>query len=99
MIDRPGQSGPEVARGGDDRLWAVVATIDRIVRIAEIYSNQSLALADRGWREQQVKAYFGFLQRTSQPIPRYSVRPVQRSQIPRSWRPLPALGFLNGNLF
>ncbi len=84
---------------GDDRLWAVVATMGRVVRIADIHASHTRAQADQLWREQQVKAYLGFLQRCEQPVPRYSIRALNRAQLPRGWRPLPALGFLDGRLF
>ncbi len=54
--------------GTDDRktvessLWAVVAIIGRVIRIAEIYPTRTAALADRAWREAQVRAYAGFLE-------------------------------------
>lgn len=82
----------------DDRLWAVIASIGRTTRVAEVFSSQMAALADRAWREQQVKAYATFLRNARQPTPTYSVRPIRRSDLPRSWRPLPALGFLQGKL-
>jgi hypothetical protein len=82
----------------DDRLWAVVASIGRTSRVAEVFSNRLAALADRAWREQQVNAYAGFLRNSRQPTPLYTVRPIKRSDLPRSWRPLPALGFLHGKL-
>jgi len=82
----------------DDQLWAVVASIGRTSRIAEVFSSRVAALADRAWREQQVTAYSTFLRRSQQPTPLYTVRPIRRADLPRSWRPLPALGFLQGKL-
>ncbi|HUB14449.1 MAG TPA: hypothetical protein VMB34_21035 [Acetobacteraceae bacterium] len=82
----------------DDTLWAVVASVGRTTRIAEIFSNRLAALADQAWREQQVRAYATFLRSSRQPPPRYTVRPIRRADLPRSWRPLPALGFLHGQL-
>ena len=35
----------------DDTLWAVMASMGRASRIAEIYPNRDAALADRTWRE------------------------------------------------
>ena len=81
-------------RAGEDGLWAVMAEAGRISRIAEIFPSRDAALADRAWREAQVKAYTHFLRSTRQPIPRYSVAPIRRADLPRSWTPLPALGFL-----
>jgi hypothetical protein len=81
---------------GDDTLWAVVASIGRTDRIAEIFPNRVAALADRTWREQQVRAYEAFLRNAAQPVPRYSVAPIRRTDLPKRWRPLPALGFLRG---
>ena len=66
-------------------------------RVAEIYPSRPAALADRAWREQQVRAYAAFLSGTRNPVPQYSVAPIRRSDLPRSWRPLPALGFLRGS--
>jgi hypothetical protein len=83
-------------RPADDRLWAVIASVGRTNRIAEIYSSRMAALADRAWREQQVRAYTGFLLTARQSVPRYSVAPIRRADLPRGWRPLPALGFLRG---
>ena len=83
-------------RKNDDTLWAVVASFGRKNHIAEIFSNRTAALADRAWREQQVSEYAGFLRTCEQPVPRYSVTPVRRADLPRGWKPLPALGFLRG---
>lgn len=80
----------------DDTMWAVVASMGRTTRVAEIFPTRMAALADRAWREQQVKAYTAFLRTTRQPPPRYSVAPIRRADLPRSWKPLPALGFLRG---
>jgi hypothetical protein len=82
----------------EERLWAVVASIGRTSRVAEVFSSQLAALADRAWREQQVNAYASFLRNSRQPTPSYTVKPIRRSDLPRSWRPLPALGFLHGKL-
>jgi len=98
---RVGHSSPmtEVIRlpaSRDDTLWAVVASLGRVNRIAEIYPNRTAALEDRAWREQQVAAYAAFLRSSTQPVPRYSVAPIRRADVPKAWRPLPALGFLRG---
>lgn len=82
----------------DDGLWAVVAIIGRVIRIAEIFPSRNAALRDQAWREAQVRAYAAFLERTGQTSPRYIIRPIRRTDLPRRWKPLPALGFLNGNL-
>ncbi len=80
----------------DDTLWAVMARMGRASRIAEIYPSRAAALEDRSWREQQVTAYTGLLRGCRQPVPQYSVAPIRRADVPKSWRPLPALGFLRG---
>ncbi|MFH5927098.1 hypothetical protein [Roseomonas xinghualingensis] len=87
-----------LSRVRDDRLWAVVAAVGRKTRIAEIYGSRAAADADRRWREQQVHAYAGFLRSSSKPVPNYSISPIRRADLPRSWRPLPALGFLHGQI-
>jgi hypothetical protein len=87
-----------IANFRDDTLWAVVAVIGHTSRVAEIFSSRPAALADQAWREQQVTAYANFLRSSRQPTPSYSVRPIRRSDLPRAWRPLPALGFLHGKL-
>jgi hypothetical protein len=83
----------------DSALWAVVAILGKVIRIAEIYPSRAAALADQAWREAQVRAYAGFLERSSQPFPRYAVKPIRRTDLPRRWKPLPALGFLRDQMF
>jgi len=85
-----------VSRGEEDTLWAVVATAGRRHRIAEVFRSRAKALEDRAWRAAQVQAYRDFLIRSEQPVPVYSVTPIKRSDLPRKWVPLPALGFLRG---
>lgn len=85
-----------LAPAGSDTLWAVMAKIGRVNRVAEIYPSRAAALADREWREAQVKAHAGFLRTSTQPPPHYSVAPVRRTDLPKGWKPLPALGFLRG---
>lgn len=80
----------------EDRFWAVIASVGRTRRVAEIFSSRDAALADRAWREAQVRAYAAFLRSSRQPPPHYSVVPMKRSELPKAWRPLPALGFLRG---
>jgi len=82
----------------DDSLWAVIANFGRVMRIAEIYPSRNAAIADQVWRESQVRAYAGFLENAAQPAPFYTVKPIHRAELPRRWKPLPALGFLNGKL-
>lgn len=81
-------------RADEDSLWAVVATIGRQDRVAEVFRSRAAALEDRAWRAQQVRAYADFLLRQDRPVPHYSVAPIRRVDLPRKWRPLPALGFL-----
>ena len=80
----------------EDQLWAVIASIGRTTRVAAVFTSRLAALSDRDWREQQVKDYASFLRSSRQPPPLYSVKPIKRAELPRSWRPLPALGFLQG---
>jgi hypothetical protein len=80
----------------DDTLWAVMASVGRTTRVAEIFSSRERALADRTWREQQIRAYASLLQSCRQPAPCYSVAPIRPADLPRAWKPLPALGFLRG---
>jgi len=80
----------------EDQLWAVIASIGRTTRVAAVFNSRLAALSDREWREQQVKDYATFLRNSRQPAPFYSVKPIKRAELPRSWRPLPALGFLQG---
>lgn len=84
------------ARGREDTQWAVLASVGRASRVAEIYSTRAAALRDRAWREAQVRAYAHFLESLRQGLPHYSVVPMRRADLPRSWKPLPALGFLRG---
>jgi hypothetical protein len=82
--------------GEDATLWAVVAQLGRERRVAEVFASRAKALADRDWREREVRAYALLLRGSRQPMPQYSVAPVRRSDLPRRWTPLPALGFLRG---
>ena len=85
-----------LTRTAEDTIWAVLASVGRTTRIADIYPNRNAALADRAWREQQVHAYASLLRSCRQKPPHYSVAPIRRADLPRAWRPLPALGFLRG---
>ncbi|MBV0889924.1 hypothetical protein LV478_05990 [Komagataeibacter oboediens] len=79
-----------------DESWAVVAFTGRGTRIASIYPTRAAAEADCEWRNRQVAAYRNFLERNEIAIPRHTIRPYRRADLPRAWRPLPALGFLHG---
>lgn len=76
-----------------------MASIGKSERVAEIFQSRHAALEDRQWREQQVRAYAALFRSNRQPPPRYSVAPIRRQDLPRSWNPLPALGFLRGQFF
>ncbi|RYF01825.1 MAG: hypothetical protein EOO77_32945, partial [Oxalobacteraceae bacterium] len=69
----------------DDTLWAVVASIGRQTRVAEIFPSRERALADRAWREQQIRVYASLFQGNRQPAPLYSVAPIRVQDLPRSW--------------
>ncbi len=84
------------AAGREDTLWGVIAWLGTQRRVAEVFPSRARALADCEWRDQEVRAYAHLLRGLGQPIPRYSVGPVRRSDLPRRWRPLPVLGFLRG---
>lgn len=79
-----------------DTLWAVIAQQGAKSRIADVYASRAAAQSDCDWRVQQVRAYMQFLIGERRPLPRYSVRAIRRAELPRAWRPLPALGFLRG---
>lgn len=79
-----------------DVLWAVIARQGRQARIADVHTSRPAAETDRDWRAAQVRAYTRFLIGERQPLPQYSVLSIKRADIPRGWRPLPALGFLRG---
>ena len=81
-----------------DTLWAVIARQGRRTRIADVHATQEAARADLAWRMQQVVAYARFLIGEAQPLPAYTIRKIARAELPRSWRPLPALGFLRGRV-
>ncbi len=87
---------PRPSSNGEDALWAVVAWFGTQRRVAEVFPSRARALADRDWREREVNAYASLLLGTRQPAPRYIVMPIRRSDLPRRWTPLPALGFLRG---
>lgn len=80
----------------EDSLWAVVAWMGTRRRIAEVFPSRARALADCTWREAEVRAYVHLLRNTTQPMPHYAIAPVRRSDLPKTWKPMPALGFLQG---
>jgi hypothetical protein len=82
----------------EDEVWAVVASLGRQHRVAAIHPTRAAAEADRDWRDAEVHAYTGFLRSARQPVPVYSVTTIRRAELPRSWTPLPALGFLRGRM-
>ncbi len=85
-----------LVRTDEDTLWAVVASVGKTHRVAEVFRSRDKAMEDRDWRAREVRAYEDFLLRQKQPVPHYSVAPIRRSDLPRKWTPLPALGFLRG---
>lgn len=86
----------KLPRGDDDTLWAVMASLGRRQRVAEVFRNREAAQRDMAWRAEQVRSYADFLRRQGQPVPNYSVARIRRADLPRKWEPLPALGFLRG---
>ncbi len=85
---------PRLARA-EETSWGVIAWFGAERRVAEIFPSRARALADCAWREAEVRAYAQFLRNTGQVLPHYSIAPVRRSDLPRKWRPLPALGFVS----
>lgn len=79
-----------------DTFWAILASQGKRTIIANIYATRQEAEADRQWRIGQVRAYILFLQSEKQNIPVYRVEKIRRSDLPRNWTPLPALGMLRG---
>ncbi len=67
---------PQPSHSGEDTIWAVMAAVGKAERIADVYPTRMAALADRAWREQQVRAYAALLRATRKAIPRYSVAPI-----------------------
>ncbi|WP_122050837.1 hypothetical protein [Asaia bogorensis] len=82
-----------------DRLWAVMAWQGRRSRIANVHATREAAQADCEWRSRQVHEYRHFLASEQKAPLRYDVRSIGRAELPRSWSPLPALGFLRGQSF
>ena len=76
-----------------------MAAIGKRERVASVFPSREAALADRAWREGEVRAYAALFRSNRQPAPRYSVAPIRRGDLPRAWTPLPALGFLRGMFF
>lgn len=77
-------------------IWAVIMSTGKKHQVASIYAQRNAAEADCAWRQQQVHSYTSFLQKSNQPIPHYSITPISRAELPKNWRPLPALGLLYG---
>jgi len=79
-----------------DTFWAVLASQGKHTVIANIYMTQKEAEADWQWRVGQVSAYSLFLRTEKQDVPVYRIEKIKRSDLPRNWAPLPALGMLRG---
>lgn len=77
-------------------MWAVIATIGRTRQVASLYPTRAAALADCEWRQEQVRAYARFLRLARDPVPLYHIAPMHRAELPKGWKPLPALGLLQG---
>ncbi|GBQ83212.1 hypothetical protein AA0535_0189 [Asaia krungthepensis NRIC 0535] len=68
-------------------------------RIANVHATREAAQADCAWRSRQVQEYRQFLASEQRAPLRYDVRQIARAELPKSWSPLPALGFLRGQGF
>lgn len=77
-----------------NKLWACIFYIRNQRYIANIYDTYHKAHQDYQWREKEVQAYKHLLIRNKQPIPHYMIIAISRSELPKNWHPLPALGFL-----
>lgn len=82
-----------------DRLWAVIAWQGHRSRIANVHASKEAAEADRVWRSQQVHEYRHFLASEQKAPLRYELKQIARAELPKSWTPLPALGFLRTTSF
>ncbi|MBO1360938.1 MULTISPECIES: hypothetical protein [Acetobacter] len=92
-FDLPGRKRGENTRDG---MWAVVALIGRTRKVANIYPTREAALTDCAWRRDQVRAYAHFLEQSPDPAPTYHIAPIHRAELPKGWKPMPALGVLHG---
>ncbi|MBF0862503.1 hypothetical protein HKD22_10375 [Gluconobacter kanchanaburiensis] len=81
-----------------DTFWAVIAVQGKRTVIASVYATRSEAEADHVWRVDQVRTYGAFMRSERVTAPVYRVEQIRRSDLPRNWAPLPALGALCGRL-
>lgn len=77
-----------------NKLWACIFYIQNQRHIANIYDSYQKAQQDCQWRTKEVQAYKHLLIKSNQPVPHYMITPIHRSELPKNWKPLPALGFL-----
>lgn len=77
-----------------NKLWATAFYLKGKRYITNIYSTHQQAVEDCLWREKEVQAYKQLLISNQQPIPEYYITTVHRSELPKNWKPSPALGFL-----
>lgn len=82
-----------------DRIWAVIAWHGQRSRIANVHLTQEAARADCDWRNRQVHEYRHFLVTEHKVSLRHDIRQIGRTELPRRWVPMPALGFLRGQDF
>ncbi|EUK17749.1 hypothetical protein [Commensalibacter papalotli (ex Servin-Garciduenas et al. 2014)] len=77
-----------------NKLWATAFYLKGKRYVTNIYSSHQQAIEDCIWRQKEVQAYKQLLISAQQPIPEYYVTTVHQSELPKNWKPLPALGFL-----
>lgn len=77
-----------------NKLWASVFYIKGKRYITNIYNSHQQAVEDCLWRDKEVQAYKHLFTGNKQPIPEYYLTTIHRSELPKNWKPLPALGFL-----
>lgn len=78
-----------------NKIWAVAFFANGKRHIASIYYTWKQAATDCAWRQKEVRAYQQFLEKNNQVIPQYSIITIHASELPKKWRPIPALGFLS----
>ncbi|MDI2091032.1 hypothetical protein [Commensalibacter oyaizuii] len=77
-----------------NKLWATAFLIKGKRCVANIYTSKCKAIEDCLWRQKEVNAYKHLLISNNQPVPHYYIITLHRSELPKNWKPLPALGFL-----
>ena len=88
-----------IASYRDDTLWAVVASIGRTSRVAEVFSSRLAALSGSGLAGAASQRLRQLPEEQPAADTVLSVRPIRRADLPRTLAAIAGVGFFRENFF